>query len=437
MDTASEQSSAQVRGIGLFTRMRARRQAAAAARAAARRGDGGADDMGPKFVRGGATAPFHAALPRNPAAKQQQQQSQRQSPPGRSSEERVFGAPNAPGTTPPTRDATRQQKNGAQVLLDFLHHINPKTTGLANMLFNRHPLADNPAGYRYVVNQSTEQSDLAIILRDLTDGRLYRNGVRLVAAPWANLLFGDSFAATGNRKQVHELVYRRSSCTCIICLLRQQRFGKTLEHQIGGSVASSTSSMHRLSPESAMANFTQLYSMPSRSDLISIGAEHSTRELEIGTLIRLQSRAQAKLIFTEDVRLLFGNLAYTGPLSHEALYRNVTTLGVNYYAYNKGKKSRKVYVQGDLVRLPVEMGVVKNGAQAMFLKEIGSTFVLYKPQVLSIYIGRIVFEGNSIGSFIETEYVCIAFDEFPFPALHSTRPSPVYHLSIDWGEMTR
>jgi hypothetical protein len=191
--------------------------------------------------------------------------------------------------------------------------------------------------------------------------------------------------------------------------------------------------MHRLSPESAMANFTQLYSMPSRSDLISIGAEHSTRELEIGTLIRLQSRAQAKLIFTEDVRLLFGNLAYTGPLSHEALYRNVTTLGVNYYAYNKGKKSRKVYVQGDLVRLPVEMGVVKNGAQAMFLKEIGSTFVLYKPQVLSIYIGRIVFEGNSIGSFIETEYVCKAFNAFRFPALHSTRPSPGYDLSMFGG----
>jgi hypothetical protein len=269
------------------------------------------------------------------------------------------------------------------------------------MLVNRNPIADNSAGYRYIVNQSTEQSDLAVILRDLTDGRLYRSGVRLLAAPWANLLFGDSFAPTSNRKQVHELLYRRSTCTCIICLINQHRAVEALESESGGST-SSTSTLQRVSPDSAMANFTLLYAIPVPKELIAIGAETSTRELEIGQLVRLQSRNTAKLIFTEDIRMLFGNLAYTGPMSHEELYRRVTTIGVNYYLYNKGKKARKVYLQGDLVRLPIELGVVKNGAHAMYLKEVGSTYVLYKPQVMSIYIGTIVLEGNALGSFIAT-----------------------------------
>jgi hypothetical protein len=323
---------------------------------------------------------------------------------GGAEEEHVFGERDAraPGETPVATARTEGgRKTGQQVLLAFLNHINPASSGLAKMLANRNPIGDNASGYRYIVNQSTEQSDLAVILRDLTDGRLYRQGVRLVAAPWANLLFGDSFAATGSKRQMHELVYRRSTCTCIICLINQFRANQALEASSTES-STSTATLQRTSPESAMANFTLLYAIPVAAELVKIGAESQTRELEIGQLVRLQSRNAAKLEFTEDVRLLFGNLAYTGPMSHEDLYRSVTTIGVNYYLYNKGKKSRKVYLQGDLVRLPVELGVVKCGAQALYMKEIGSTYVLYKPQVMSIYIGTIVLEGNSLGSFIST-----------------------------------
>lgn len=302
------------------------------------------------------------------------------------------------------------------------------------MLVNRNPISDNAAGYRYVVNQSTEQSDLAVILRDLTDGRLYRQGIRLVAAPWANLLFGDSFAPTGNRRQVHELVYRRSTCTCVICLINQHRANQALEESSGGSTTS-TATLQRTSPESAMANFTLLYAMPIASELVKIGADLQTRELEIGNLVRLQSRNTAKLVFTEDIRQLFGNLAYTGPMSHEDLYRKVTTIGVNYYLYNKGKKSRKVYLQGDLVRLPIELGVVKCGAHAMYLKEIGSTYVLYKPQVMSVYIGTIVLEGNSLGSFISTNikfYVGFGQEEGCVPIYPNGKPTgPPRRLGIN------
>lgn len=323
-----------------------------------------------------------------------------------SQEEHVFGeaATHAPGTTP-VGEVPGGGKTGSQILLEFLHHINPATSGLAKMLINRTPITDNASGYRYVVNQGTEQSDLAIVLRDLTDGRLYRVGVRLVAAPWTTLLFGDSFTpATGKKRQLHEFVYRRTTCTCIICLINLRRAEEILEKSSGTRVSetSSTATLKRTSPESAMANFTLLYAMPVVEELLRIGGERQSRELDIGQLVRLQSRNTAKLIFTEEVRELFGNLAYTGPLSHEDLYRKVTTIGVNYFLYNKGKKSRRVYLQGDLVQVPLELGVVKCGAHAMYLKEIGSTYVMYKPQIMSIYIGTIVLEGNSLGSFIST-----------------------------------
>lgn len=118
--------------------------------------------------------------------------------------------------------------------------------------------------------------------------------------------------------------------------------------------------------------------------------------------MRLNYRASAKLKFTEDVRELFGQLAYTGPISHEEVYRKVTTVGVHYYLYNKGKKERKVYIQGELLRLPVDIGVVKLGTQPMYMPELGATFCIHRKQIMSVYVGEIVLEGNSLGSFIKT-----------------------------------
>ena len=96
-----------------------------------------------------------------------------------------------------------------------------------------------------------------------------------------------------------------------------------------------------------MANFVVVYRLPANKHLLSIGGAASSKELEIGSVIRLNYRASAKLRFTEDARELFGHLAYTGPISHEEMFRPVTTIGVRYYLYNKGKKKRKVYIQGE------------------------------------------------------------------------------------------
>ena len=111
-------------------------------------------------------------------------------------------------------------------------------------------------------------------------------------------------------------------------------------------------------------------------------------------MIQLNYRTSAKLRFTEDARELFGHMAYTGPISHEEpytvyfpVYRKVTTIGVRYFLYNKGRKERKVFIQGELIRIPINVGVVKLGTQPMYLSELGTTHCLYRKWILSVYVG--------------------------------------------------
>lgn len=229
---------------------------------------------------------------------------------------------------------------------------------------------------------------------------MYRSGAKLIAGAWANLLLGDKFIEGGTRKQIHELTYVRTSCTCLVCVIRFHRAqnNDAPSEEDNGSLSSSSSSY---TPQnSAMANFVRPYSLPLAKELTKVGGLSSWRELEIGTIIRLNSRSAAKLKFTEDMRQLFSHLCYTGPMSNESVYRKVTTIGVNYYLYNKGKKERKVYLQGDLVQLSIEMGVVKLGTRPLRMDEVGTYYILYKRQVMKIYIGELVLEGNSFGSYV-------------------------------------
>lgn len=315
------------------------------------------------------------------------------------------------------RERASEIRPGEEVLIRFIRNtLGPKAQNFAVRLMNKTPITSTTS-FTYVIHQETEDSDIDIIRRDLTAGRLYSSGVRLIGGAWCNLLLGDRFAPGSSTRQRHELTYRRSSCSCITCRVRVVELAQAHAAENGShsgfesdmdtttasaDMLSSMSSTGRTPVHSAMANFVVKYKLPDNNALMSIGASASSRELEIGTVVRLNYRASAKLKFTDDVRELFGHLAYTGPISHEEVYRRVTTIGVHYYLYNKGKKERKVYIQGELIRLPVQVGVIKLGTQPMYLPELGATFCLYRKQIMSIYVGEIVLEGNSIGSFIKT-----------------------------------
>lgn len=330
------------------------------------------------------------------------------------SDEMVFG-------TQPQQDPRREPRRPAEELLvKFIRStLGPNAENLAIRLMNKTPITATEA-FTYEIHQGTEDTDLDIIRRDLMSGRLYASGLRLQGGAWCNLLLGDRFAPGSTSRQRHELTYRRSMCSCLICMVKSVEVMRAAMNAVDAhgrnefdasdtdsnaasvDVVSTMRKLTRTPLHSAMANFVVLNRLPSRAELLAIGGSTMSKELEIGSVIRLNSRASAKLKFTDDVRELFGHLAYTGPISHERVFRDVTTIGVKYYMYNKGKKERKVYIQGDLIRLPLNVGVVKLGTHPMFLPELGARFCLYRKQIMSIYTGEIVLEGNSIGSFIKT-----------------------------------
>eukprot|EP00178_Gracilaria_changii_P024950 TRINITY_DN757_c0_g1_i1.p1 TRINITY_DN757_c0_g1~~TRINITY_DN757_c0_g1_i1.p1 ORF type:complete len:531 (-),score=78.98 TRINITY_DN757_c0_g1_i1:4303-5895(-) len=305
------------------------------------------------------------------------------------------------------KEDRRPREDGEQVLVKFLRStLGPKAQGIAVRLVNKTPLPSQSA-FSYVITQGSEDEDIDMLRAQLTSGRLVMAGMRYAATAWANLLLGDRFFVANNR-QKHELVYRRATCTCIICKVRACERSRTVDQaDLSGlrdhvSVVSVPKPLGRTPSHSAMANFVVRYSLPNKAALDGIGASSSFKELEIGTVVRLNYRASAKLKLTDDVKELLGHLAYTGPISHEDMYRKVTTIGVHYYLYNKGKTERKVYIQGELVRLPINVGIIKLGTQPMYMPELGATFCLHRKQIMSIYVGEIVLEGNSVGSFIKT-----------------------------------
>lgn len=307
----------------------------------------------------------------------------------------------------------KEIRRGEEILFKFLQStLGPRGQNIAVRLLNLTPITSN-LQFAYVVNQASEDSDLEIIRRDLESGRLYAQGRRLLAGAWSNLLLGDRFQAGSSKKQRHELTYRRSSCSCVECRVKLEKAIRAESNRTPGngrgemsarerSFRSVATDQERTPNNSAKANFVGKTSLPSTRLLTLIGASASQRELEIGCLVRLNYRSSAKLKFTKDFEELFGNFAYTGPADHEHLYRKVTTIGANYYQNNKGKRERKVYIQGELVKLPVQIGIVKLGTQPTCVDERGATFILHRKQVMSIYVGEIVLEGNSLGSFINT-----------------------------------
>lgn len=113
------------------------------------------------------------------------------------------------------------QESGEEALLGFIRaNLGSKAQSYAIRFMNRTPLkADRH--YTYIVQQGTEEADLRAIEKDLTSGRLYRNGLVLQGGAWSRMLLGPRFALGSSKKQVHELTYRRSRCTCLGCIVRR------------------------------------------------------------------------------------------------------------------------------------------------------------------------------------------------------------------------
>lgn len=239
-------------------------------------------------------------------------------------------------------------------------------------------------------------------------------GREIAMGKWAQFLFDESVtmgSRSGRGSPRHMLQYVRTSCTCLECVINQVRPSPR-------SISSSSCSKSRepslqqtfplpISPpsianqipytpvSSALANFVHIKKLPDIKFFRQLQCEEKDTLYQIGTLVRLHSRAGAKLSFTTKVKPFFKRLSYTGPFSHEELYREITTIGVNYYQYNKGLKTRRVYIKGKQINVPVKLGLVKLGTKALYLDERESKYILYRQQTLQIFSGQIVLEGNT------------------------------------------
>lgn len=260
------------------------------------------------------------------------------------------------------------------------------------------------------------ESDSSIVVRDLHQpNSLGASGQGIVVGTWPLLLFGENRALASRQSRGsprHLLKYVRTSCTCLQCLTHQPSlttrptFSSTSHHKHALPFSQQTLAASFQSPSfgdpisyipvsSAHANFVSLRELPQLSQLRELCCEETDTLYQIGTLVRLHSREGAKLSFMDSIKPFFKQLSYTGPLSHEEMYRKVTTIGVDYYQYNKGPKSRRVYIKGKQISVPIKLGIVKLGTRPLYFQEEDSKYILYRQQVVQIFTGQIVLEGNT------------------------------------------
>lgn len=139
--------------------------------------------------------------------------------------------------------------------------------------------------------------------------------------------------------------------------------------------------------------------LPITADLKRLGAAVTRENLHVGTLGRLQARSGARLAIAAGVRDLFGHPAFSGPVAMERVCCDVAAVGVDFYQCHRGAKQRKVYLHGEVVTLPLQMGVVQLGDQGAFRREeSGAEFVMFRQQVVTIVKGQLVLEGNTPAS---------------------------------------
>jgi hypothetical protein len=111
-----------------------------------------------------------------------------------------------------------------------------------------------------------------------------------------------------------------------------------------------------------------------------LGAEVHPGEICIGELIGLHRPKSTKLALSNDVKFLFAEDAYCGPTPADRFTANLIAKATDYYKLKRGKRSRKVFLRGSLVKLPLEVGAIKSPTLPTISHELGAAFVLYARQ---------------------------------------------------------
>jgi hypothetical protein len=389
--------------------------------------------------------------------------------------EPLFGA----AADAPSAYARNARDPRDQVVLGWIRaYLGPRAEAAAVRVKNKTPVKAG-CHFVYTIQHGCEAQDLEQIDIAMSSGRLYRSGMLLLGGAWSRLLLGPRFALGASKKQIHELNYKRSVCTCLPCQVVRANFehaqsqtamtkvdsAKTNESNAPSSSESpihSSSSVTENDPSenvhiefdddqnntswaprsanraqslpafsgkrssaghsfemdesglfggygsvsmrfltavapkyfhSAQVSPTPTPEFPDQPEFVDrvllpsiahlkkyLGADCYPGEVYIGELVGLHRPKSTKFIFSGDVRPFFAENAYCGPVSASQFTQNLIARATEYYKLKRGKKSRKVYLRGSLVKLPVEVGAVKCSKVPGIAHEIGAAFVLFARQ---------------------------------------------------------
>lgn len=129
------------------------------------------------------------------------------------------------------------------------------------------------------------------------------------------------------------------------------------------------------------ANALQCMRLPEADELEKyLNADVSEGEIQLGTIMRSHARGGIKLKFCDNIRPLLEGLAYSCPLSTQSLSDEISAFATKHSSQVRGKRTRKVFLNGVVIKLPVEVGVAKVPRHSFHLHESGAQFVLYGRQ---------------------------------------------------------
>lgn len=270
--------------------------------------------------------------------------------------------------------------------------------------------------WAYHFRQGRDEHDARNVRHQL-NGRLHRSGGRLQAGGWTRLLLGDDFTTAPAKKQLHVLRFVMAYCPCINCKVEALRGDlglvdvdemlKDAEQGEGLAEGERVQWRRRIDdigsdPLMIARRGAQFGRLPSIESFEIIGENLGSHEFELGTVSKISGRG-CRVTFSPFAKLFVSGRRYCGPLQKSEISQLVGEKAKEHYRVHKGKTERRFYVHGTLVQFNVDgCGVALKGLEDDTTEEIAPIGVLFRKQVMSVFIGKLALE-DSFGSFIQTE----------------------------------
>lgn len=324
----------------------------------------------------------------------------------------------------PTKSSTAKQSVDAEartpglfLLRQFIASLGPRTQASLGRGWVRGGTTVHAANeWDYNLRQGRDVLDLTTIRQQLND-RLIRTGGRLQAGGWTRLLLGPEYTVAPTKKQTHVLNFVIAYCPCINCRIDAMRGDLGMEdvdemlldaeRGEGFAEMEVQRSAERVEEDDNDPLFTARKSarfgeLPSVDAFKVIGESLGSHEFELGIISRINGKG-CRVNFAPFAKQFFDAARYCGPLDMAEVSESVAGRAKEYYKKHKGKTERRFYVQGTLVKFMVDgCGVALTRIEEGVAEEITSIGVLFRKQVMSVFIGQLALE-DSFGSFIHTD----------------------------------